>query len=279
MNHPHQSFVAAIVHGLCFLTLSFGQVIASPYPVTDRVSVPFDPPPLEEPILDLPEGSVNLAANAPVTGSHRDPIEGTYKMVTDGHRGAWESPKGTLWADDGHYVEYSDGKQYVQIDLQNDYVIDAVWIWQRHACEGYEVPSDVIVQIASDESFATSIKTVFNCDSDNSMGFGHGKDPRYATSRYGKLIPVAEVFGRYIRVWSCGGARTELNMLVEVEVYGREKSVVPRLGDDRLNEAPRERRWFWVVVLSAVVLVACCIFHLLTRFALRRSKVDMPPKS
>ena len=59
------------------------------------------------------------------------------------------------------------------------------------------------------------------------MGFGIGQDRRYVTSRYGKLIPVNAVNGRYIRLWSNGSTWHNTlpgkapNSWVEVEVYGR----------------------------------------------------------
>jgi hypothetical protein len=160
-------------------------------------------------------------------------------IITDGDRGAWNTPPGEYWNEEGHILELLDGRQYIQLDLQQKASIDAIWIWQRHMCEGFEAPCDVIVQISNDSQFESEVFTVFNCDHDNSMGFGIGPDRRYVTSRYGKLIPVNAVNGRYVRLWSNGSTWYNTlpgkapNSWVEVEVYGRLANMA-----GTLNETP-----------------------------------------
>ena len=169
----------------------------------------FDPPPKHAPELNLPQGASNLAAGKPVTSSVKDLVIGDLGMVTDGDKGGWESADGVYVADEGHYVEIGQGTQYVQVDLQEDCIIDAIWIWHRHPYEGHEVPRDVVVQVADEPSFSGGATTVFNSDTDGSLGLGQGADRRYATSRFGKLIPAVGVPGRYVRIWLNGGARND----------------------------------------------------------------------
>jgi hypothetical protein len=101
-----------------------GVVIATPWPVTpEKAGEPFDPPPKEAHKLQLPQGASNLAAGKPVTSSVHDPVIGNLRMITDGDKGHCGL------SDEGYYVEIGRGKQYAQIDLQEDAMIDAILIW------------------------------------------------------------------------------------------------------------------------------------------------------
>jgi hypothetical protein len=219
-----------IILTLCALHLSATICPASPWAVTinpEKIGEPYDPPPTEAPVLRAPADSTNLALDATVTSSDSYPVIGNLMMINDGDKGAWDIPMREYYNEEGHVLELIDGKQYIQLDLQEEAAIDAVWIWQRHMCEGFEAPCDVIVQISNDSQFESEVFTVFNCDHDNSMGFGIGQDRRYVTSRYGKLIPVNAVHGRYVRLWSNGSTWFNTspgkapNSWVEIEVYGR----------------------------------------------------------
>ena len=186
---------------------------ASPWRVRQNNDKPwFDEPPTEMPQLRLPTGANNLAAGKPVSSSDRNPIIGRLEQLTDGDRGS-------LFDDEGHYVEIRDGKEWIQVDLGADAVINAVWLWYRHPIEAYDVPNDVIVQIWSTSNFPHNGSTVFNSDSDNTLGLGAGHDRPFATSRFGKLIRLEGLNGRYVRIWGNGSYR-QSNKFVEVEVYG-----------------------------------------------------------
>ena len=186
-------------------------------------------------------------------------------MITDGGKGGRERADGVYIADDGQYVEIGQGRQYVQVDLQENSVIDAVWIWHRHPYEGYEVPLDVVVQVANDASFAAPATMVFNSDADDSLGLGRGSDRRYATSRFGKLILTAGALGRHVRLWFSGGTRTNNNTLVEVEVYGRTTALIRQQEADRSHALRRERVWRWFLIIATAAISSIALVILLRR--------------
>ena len=91
---------------------------------------------------------------------------------------------------------------------------------------------DVVVQVSNDPAFKKDVKTVFNNDHDNSSGLGKGKDDTYVETSEGRWINPKGVKGRYVRLYSrgciclfdgkpAGGAWSELNHYIEVEVYGK----------------------------------------------------------
>jgi hypothetical protein len=264
-----------IIVTLCALHLSATICPASPWAVTSRpekIGEPYDPPPTETPVLRVPAGSTNLALGATVTSSDPHPIIGNLKMVNDGDRGAWKQewkilPPTDNWNEDGSIVELlGGGRQYIQLDLQKEASIDAVWIWQRHACEGFEAPCDVIVQISNNAQFEREVSTVFNCDTDNSMGFGTGQDRRYVTSRYGKLIPINAVNGRYVRLWSNGSTWHNTqpgkapNSWVEVEVYGRPADMAGPLHETPQSEIANSRIVIYGLCVATLILWGGWVF-------------------
>ena len=201
-----------------------GVALASPWPIQPhQVGEPYDPPPPGKLSPSFPHGSRNLALAKPVTSSSAMPIIGTLDLVTDDDRMDGGGSTGGTIFDDGHFVELESGKQFVQIDLLERAAIDGVWLWHRHRMEAFDVPLDVVVQIASDVDFKGKVYTIYNNDRDGSLGFGRGLDWRYATSRYGKLVYAKGAPGRYVRVWSAGSARNTYSCYTEVEVWGRPK--------------------------------------------------------
>jgi hypothetical protein len=62
---------------------------------------------------------------------------------------------------------------------------------------------------------------LFNNDSDNSAGFGAGKDRAYVETSEGRLVDAKGLRARYVRLSSNGNTTSELNHYVEVEVFGR----------------------------------------------------------
>jgi len=137
-----------------------------------------------------------------------EPIIGEKEFVTDGEKSG----------EDGYYVEFGPGVQYVQIDLEDSFHLYTILVWHYHSQA--RVYRDVIVQVSDDPDFITGVKTVFNNDHDNSSGLGIGKDKEYIETNEGRLIDPRGVEARYIRLYSKGNTSNDINHYVEVEVYG-----------------------------------------------------------
>ena len=164
--------------------------------------------PVKAPALTVPEGTVLLSRDKPVTASDDFPIIGDLSYVTDGDKEAGE----------GYFVELMDGLQWIQIDLEQQAAIQAVWIWHYHSQK--RAYHDVIVQVSKDPDFEAGVTTIFNNDYDNSAGFGKGKDHPYVESRFGRLVNADGVEGRYVRLYSAGNTTNNMNHYIEVEVFG-----------------------------------------------------------
>lgn len=161
----------------------------------------------------VPPGCTNLAAKKKVTSSDSNPIIGELSLITDGDKDG----------SDGSFVELAPGKQWVQIDLEKPADISAVVIWHYHA-EG-RVYHSVVVQVSDDPEFSKDVKTVFNNDYANVLGFGAGKNLEYIDDYRGKAVTVKDakggpVRGRYVRLHSNGNTSNDQNHYIEVEVYG-----------------------------------------------------------
>ncbi|MGO9114867.1 MAG: discoidin domain-containing protein [Thermoguttaceae bacterium] len=171
----------------------------------------------EKPLAPLmvPAGCTdNLALKKKVTSSDSAPIIGELSLVTDGDKDG----------SDGSFVELAPGKQWVQIDLENPADIAAIVVWHYYA-EG-RVYHSVVVQISDDPEFTKDVKTVFNNDFTNALGFGAGKQLEYIDDHRGKVIAVKDekgrpVRGRYVRLHSNGNTSSDQNHYIEVEVYGK----------------------------------------------------------
>lgn len=162
-------------------------------------------PPIE---VMIPEDAVNLALNKPVTASDDFPIIGELEQITNGIKEG----------DEGSYVELMPGKQWVQIDLEQEAEIYAVVVWHFHSqARAYH---DVIVQISNDPEFMSGVTTIFNNDHDNSSGMGIGTDPAYIETNHGRIIDGQRTVGRYVRLYSNGNTANDMNHYVEVEVHG-----------------------------------------------------------
>ncbi len=164
--------------------------------------------------LMLPAGCTNLALKKKVTSSDPSPINGELSLVTDGDK------VGT----DGSFVELAPGKQWIQIDLESPADISAIVVWHYHLQA--RVYHGIVVQISDDPEFTQGVKTVFNNDFANALGFGVGKQLEYIDDHRGKAIAVKDekgrpVRGRYVRLHSNGNTSDDLNHYVEVEVYGK----------------------------------------------------------
>jgi hypothetical protein len=168
-------------------------------------------PPLigKRPDFYVPAGTVNLARGQKVTASDNNPDVGTLDMITDGDKAG----------DEGSWVEFGPGKQWVEIDLGKRANIYAVIVWHFHSQA--RVYRDVVVQISDDATFRTGTITIFNNDFHNELGLGAGKDWNYIETYQGKLINANGVKGRYVRLYSSGNTANKSNHYIEVEVWGK----------------------------------------------------------
>jgi hypothetical protein len=174
-----------------------------------EVKVPnLKPAASKAPELMVPAGTELLSKGKPVTSSDDFPIIGEVTYITDGEKDAGE----------GYFLELSNGLQWVQIDLENEANIQAIWLWHFHSQR--RAYHDVVVQISNDPTFASGVTTVFNNDFDNSASLGTGTDAPYIETQYGLLIPVSSVKGRYVRLYSQGNTSSDMNHYIEVEVFG-----------------------------------------------------------
>jgi len=165
---------------------------------------------MRKPFL-VPIGTKILSLGKPVSASDMEPIIGEVEFVTDREKSGEE----------GYYVEFGPGVQYVQIDLKKTYFLHAILIWHYHSQA--RVYRDVIVQVSDDPDFITNVKTIFNNDHDNSAGLGIGKEKEYIEVNEGRLINPRGVKARYVRLYSRGNTSNDMNHYVEVEVYGTSK--------------------------------------------------------
>jgi hypothetical protein len=185
-----------------------------PPPMITGTPVPVKLPNLEAPNTPPPEilvpaDVVNLAKGKTVTGSDSAPVIGDLSLITDGDKSS----------DEGSFVEFEKGLQWVQIDLGASAELYAIAVWHFHSqMRAYH---DVIVQISNDPEFKQGITTLFNNDYDNSSKLGAGKDPAFLETNRGRLIPAKKTVGRYVRLYSNGNTSNPFNHYIEVEVYGR----------------------------------------------------------
>lgn len=157
----------------------------------------------------VPEGTVLLSKDKPVTASDDFPLIGELTLITDGDKQTGE----------GYFVELLDGLQWVQIDLEQTADVNAIWLWHFHSQK--RAYHDVIVQVSDDPEFKDGVTTVFNNDYDDSAGMGKGSDRPYVESRFGIVIDGKGAKGRYVRLYSNGNTANELNHYIEVEVWGK----------------------------------------------------------
>ncbi|MBU3664379.1 MAG: discoidin domain-containing protein [Chthoniobacterales bacterium] len=174
-----------------------------------EVKIPnLKPADTKAPEIQVPAGTELLSKGKPVTASDDFPIIGDLAYVTDGEKDAGE----------GYFVELANGLQWVQIDLEQEADIQAIWVWHFHSQR--RAYHDVVVQISNDPTFASGVTTVFNNDFDNSASLGKGSDAPYIETQYGLLVPVKGVKGRYVRLYTQGNTSNDMNHYIEVEVFG-----------------------------------------------------------
>lgn len=156
----------------------------------------------------VPKGSKVISRGKPVTGSVQ-PIVGDLEQVTDGEK----EPDQISW------IDLDSGKQFITLDLEAMYQLDAILIWHDHRQP--EFYRDVIVEVADDAEFTKNVRMLFNNDYDNSYGKGVGEDFEYVEAKEGKLIDPKGIKARYVRLHSNGSTADDQNHYTEVEVWGR----------------------------------------------------------
>ena len=156
----------------------------------------------------VPAGTKLLSLGKPVAASDMAPVIGEVGFVTDGEKSG----------EDGNFVEFGPGKQWVRIDLLESAAISVILLWHYHSQA--RVYRDVVVQVSDDKDFVTGVTTVFNNDHDNTSGLGIGKDKEYIETNEGRLIDTKGIRARYVRLFSNGNTSNDMNHYVEAEVYG-----------------------------------------------------------
>ncbi len=185
-----------------------------PEPVSSDIGLNIDVQDLVKPTgkarppLMAPPGTNNVARGKPVTSGAGFTIIGEFSQITDGVKEAGF----------GNFVEMMGGLQWVQIDLEQPCELFAILFWHEHTEP--RVYYDVIVQLADDPEFTQNVRTVFNNDRDNSAGLGKGSDMHYVDNYQGKLILVGGEVARYVRLYSNGNHKEDVNRYIEVEVFG-----------------------------------------------------------
>lgn len=118
--------------------------------------------------------------------------------------------------DSALFAGLPEGVQWLQIDLGKAQMIRRINLWHNVDARTFK---DVIIQVSTDASFSKNVVTVFNNDSDNSVGLGEGTDAEYAESVNGKEISFGATKARYVRFYSNGSSVDTLNNYVEIRVF------------------------------------------------------------
>jgi hypothetical protein len=163
----------------------------------------------EPPEFLVPKGTSNLARGKKVTSSNQDPVLGELTFVTDGKKEGTES----------NYLELEPESQWIQIDLEKQAEIYAVYVW--HYFREARSYHDVIIQISDDAKFKKGVQTIYSNDQDDSSGQGIGKSRPYIETFRGRLFDAKGAKGRFVRIYSNGNTANEFNHYVEVEVFGK----------------------------------------------------------
>ena len=85
---------------------------------------------------------------------------------------------------------------------------------------------DVVMQFASDENFTQDVVTVYNNDTDNSVGQGFGTDGVYSDAVDKTQNIHISARGRYFRVTNKGNGQS-YSLFTEIQLYGITEGVMP----------------------------------------------------
>jgi len=134
----------------------------------------------------------NLAFEMPVTGSG-GAGQGTYELLTDGKT---ESDP------------YLGGPTWVQVDLEEEFLIDTIQLW--HYWSDGRTYHDNKVAVSDIGDFLGEETVVF----DTTAG-----DEEYPETAEGKTITFEPVIARYVRAWIGGSTANEWSHWVELQVF------------------------------------------------------------
>jgi hypothetical protein len=157
----------------------------------------------------VPNGTILLSLGKSVMSSDNEPILGSLDMITDGDKEAA----------DGSYVELGPFAQNITIDLESEFELYAILVWHFHKICPIAY-FDIVVQVSNDKDFIEAM-TIYNSDDDNTLGLGIGTDKNYIETFEGRLIDAKGIKGRYIRLYSNGNNKNDLNHYIEVEIWGK----------------------------------------------------------
>jgi hypothetical protein len=169
------------------------------------------------PPLMVPPGTTNLAVNRPVMSSDPSPYDGKPDEITAG---------AAAHGDKNVILVLHRGPEWVQVDLGDKHALYAVAVW--HSIWPHKIVHGVVVQVADDAKFTQNVRTVFNDDYKNIVGLGAGEDKEYYETFEGKLIALAGLPARYVRLYSAGSTQGGENTYLAIEVYGVKNGVNPQ---------------------------------------------------
>ena len=166
--------------------------------------------PAVNPEYQVPIGTKLLSHNCPVTSSDKEPIIGSFDMLTDGVFGHKED-----------IVEYSGGARWVQVDLQQDAKITAIGIW-RNGMDLKRVIRSMRIEISRSPDFDGKSVVVFNNGGQRPPQTEHDDvvSPPYEDSRFGKVIVLKRpTMARFVRIFTDDADWTRF---AELMVFGLE---------------------------------------------------------
>jgi hypothetical protein len=134
----------------------------------------------------------NLALEKPVTMSG-GAGQGGPELLTDGNTAS---------------DPYLGGPQWVQIDLDDDYLIDTIKIWHYYA-DG-RTYHDNKIALSDKGDFLGEEVVVFDTN---------GDDEEYQETPEGKIINFEPVSARYIRAWVGGNTVNQWSHWVEIQAF------------------------------------------------------------
>ena len=177
--------------------------------IPDRMPVPNLDKTKQAPIKIHKSAAIISKGKVVTCSDKEEPFEGELSLLTDGEKDGNE----------GFSLIIGEGPHWVQVDLGESHLVDAVVLW--HYFKTHRVVNDVIVQLCDDPEFTTGVTTLYNNDSDNSAGQGIGNDRPYIGNFMGRQIAGNGTRARYVRTWSNGNTDNKMNEFIEVEVWGR----------------------------------------------------------
>lgn len=171
----------------------------------------------------------NLAQGKPVSavGPTRGRTEAVCEKGGDGAMslavdGASNSSDGGKYAEFGK--DNDDASCYMQIDLQDKYLVNDVKLWRYWKDETNRQYKNTLVVASEDAEFDKDKDTIiWNGDKENVHGFGKGSEEAYTETSQGHSFPAPEgTKARYIRVYMNGSNKGTTNHVIECQVNGHD---------------------------------------------------------